>query len=104
MKVETSGQKQTSKIHSVNRCYYPGQKNRYRREIHEVDLQFDHVILCDIELRVRHRRDSRGCASRPRVADRSRCRMISHDCTVDQSHEYLGCNDFFGQGSIMLIS
>ena len=23
--------------------YYPGQKNRYSREIHEVDLQFDHV-------------------------------------------------------------
>ena len=31
--------------------YYPGQKNRYSREIHEVDLQFDHVILCYIELR-----------------------------------------------------
>ena len=31
--------------------YYPGQKNRYSREIHEVDLQFDHVISCDIELR-----------------------------------------------------
>ena len=27
--------------------------------------------------------------------------MISHDRTADQSHEYLGCNDFFfGQGSI----
>ena len=25
-------------------------KNRYSREIHDVDLQFDHVILCDIEL------------------------------------------------------
>ena len=25
--------------------------------------------------------------------------MISHDRTADQSHEYLGCNDFFGQGS-----
>ena len=24
---------------------------------------------------------------------------ISHDHTADQSHEYLGCNDFFGQGS-----
>ena len=31
-------------------CEYttPGQKNRYSREIHEVDLQFDHVILCGI--------------------------------------------------------
>ena len=26
-------------------------KNRHSREIHEVDLQFDHVISCDIELR-----------------------------------------------------
>ena len=26
-------------------------KNRYSREIHEVDLQFDHVISCDIERR-----------------------------------------------------
>ena len=25
--------------------------------------------------------------------------MISDDRTADQSHEYLGCNDFFGQGS-----
>ena len=48
---------------------------------------------------VRHRRDPRHCASRSRVADRSRCRMISHDRTADQSHEYLSCNDFFGQGS-----
>ena len=31
--------------------------------------------------------------------DWSRSRMISHDCSADQSHEYLGCNDFFGQGS-----
>ena len=25
---------------------------------------------------------------------------MSHDRTADQSHEYLGCNDFFGQGII----
>ena len=31
--------------------YYPGQKKRYSREIHEADLQFDHVISCNIELR-----------------------------------------------------
>ena len=49
---------------------------------------------------VPHRRDLSHCASRARVADRSRCRMISHDRTADQSHEYLGCNDFFGQGSM----
>ena len=33
------------------RCFYPGQKNRFRREIHEVDRRSDHVISCDIELR-----------------------------------------------------
>ena len=31
--------------------YYPGQKNHYSREIHEVDRQFDHVISYDIKLR-----------------------------------------------------
>ena len=34
-----------------SKCYYPGQKNRYSREIHEVDPRSDHVISCDIELR-----------------------------------------------------
>ena len=28
----------------MNKFYYPGQNDRYSREIHEVDLQFDHVI------------------------------------------------------------
>ena len=37
-------------------------------------------------------------APRARVADRSRCHMISHDSTADQSHEFLGCNDFFWPG------
>ena len=52
---------------------------------------------------VRQRRDSRTLrvASSRCIADRSRCRMISDDCTADQSHEYLSCNDFFGQGSNM---
>ena len=35
----------------------------------------------------------------PRVASMSNRISISHDRTADQSHEYLGCNDFFGQGS-----
>ena len=30
--------------------YYPGQKNRFSREIHEMDLEVDHVISCDIGL------------------------------------------------------
>ena len=73
--------------------------NRYSREIHEIDLQFNHVISCDIKRRfdIHATRGIPRVASR--VADRSRCRMISPDRTADQSHEYLSCNDFFGQGS-----
>ena len=43
------------------------------------------------------------CAPRARLANRSQCCMISHDCTADQSHEYLSCNDFFGQGSKLKV-
>ena len=74
-------------------------KNRYSQELHEVDLKFDHVIPCDIELRFDIDKTLGVCASWPRVADRSRCRMRSHDRTADQSHEYLSRNDFFGQDS-----
>ena len=45
------------------------QKNRYNREIYEVDLQFDHVISCDIELRFNIDATHGICASRARVAD-----------------------------------
>ena len=65
----------------------------------EVNLQFDHVISCDIELRFDVDATRGICASRTHVADRSQCYKISHDRTADQSHEYLGCNDYFGQGS-----
>ena len=77
--------------------YYPGQKIRYSRETHEADLQFDHVISCDIEVRFDIDATRGLCASRARVADRSRCCMISHDRTADQSHEYLGWNDFLAR-------
>ena len=87
------------KVGAEKSIYYLGQKNRYNREIHEADLQFDHMISCDIELRFDIDATRGLCALRARVADRSRCRMISDDRTADQSHEYLGCNDFFGQGS-----
>ena len=79
--------------------YYPGQKNRYSRDIHEIDLQCDHVISRDIdfdlqcELATRSYRESRRCRTEARY------RTMSHDRTVDQPHEFFGCNDFFGQGS-----
>ena len=67
--------------------YYPGQKNRYSREIH--DSGWSTVQSCDIvryRAATRHRRDAGHCSSRAHVADCSRCRMISHDRTADQSH------------------
>ena len=78
-------------------------KNRYRREIHEVDPTVRSCEIVRYRASVRHWRDPRLCASRARVADRSRCRMISHDRTADQSHEFLGWNDFFGQGSLLCV-
>ena len=82
---------------SYNACcyYYPGQKNRYSRDIHEIDPQCDHVISCNIdfdlqcELATRRYREPRRCRTEARL------RTISHGQTVDQSHEFLGCNDFF---------
>ena len=56
------------------------------------------MISYDIELRFDIDATRGICAWRARVTDWSRCRMISHDRTADQSHEYLGYNDFFGQG------
>ena len=55
----------TKKIQKIQKY----QKNRYNREIHEVDLQFDHVISCDIELRFNIDATHGICASRARVAD-----------------------------------
>ena len=112
--------------------YYPGQKNRYSRDIHEVDSQCDHeggveggveknlhqqpqkrLLVqiffntpwsCDIvrrrlrsasATRVRDAQTDRGSR---RCRTEARYRTVSHDRTVDQPHEFLGCNDFFGGG------
>ena len=87
-----------------NDCTTLAKKNRYSRDIHEIDLQCDHLISCDIdfdlqrELATRRGRESRRCRAEARY------RTISHDRTVDQTHEFLGCNDFLGQGSSMAFS
>ena len=44
------------------------------------------------------------CALRACVADRSQCRILSHDRTVDQAHGNLGCNDFFWPGVVLVWS
>ena len=79
--------------------YYPGQKNRYSWEIHEVDLQLDHVISCDVERRFDIDATRGICASLVALQIEVNVAWISHDRTADQSHEYLSYNDFFGQGS-----
>ena len=83
--------------------YYPGQKNRYSREIHEVDRQSDHVISRDIDFDLQREFATRSYRESRRCRTEARYRTISHDRTVDQPHEFLGCNDFFGQGSISTI-
>ena len=36
-------------LQCFNASYYPGQKNRSSRDIHEIDPQCDRVISCDID-------------------------------------------------------
>ena len=78
--------------------YYPGQKNRYSRDIHEIDPQCDHVISRDIDFDLqrelattRSYRESRRCRTEARY------RTISHDRTVDQPHEFLAVTIFLAR-------
>ena len=64
-KVIPHAKKKYKKIQKIQKY----QKNRYNREIHEVDLQFDHVISCDIELRFNIDATHGICASPARIAD-----------------------------------
>ena len=86
----------------IQHIYYPGQKNRYTAEIF--------VRLIRSAIRWYHATSTATCntSSRcavdlPRVTSMLSRSSISHDITWlnwDQPHEFLGCNDFFGQGSI----
>ena len=76
-------------------------KNRYSRDIHEVDPQCDHVISRDIDFDLQRELATRSYRESCRTE--ARYRTISHDRTVDQPHEFLGCNDFFGQGSSTVL-
>ena len=81
--------------------YYPGQKNRYSRDIHEIDPHCNHVISCEIDFNLQRELATRRAAGRVDVEpklDIARFHMIR---LSDQPHEFLGCNDFFGQGSIL---
>ena len=62
------------------------------------------TLLLDIEPRFDIDATRGICATRARVADGRRCRMIPHDRTVDQSHEYRGCNDFLARVVDLLVA
>ena len=53
----------TCKIISIKTNYYPGQKNRYSRDIHEIDPPCNHVKLCDIDFDLRREFATRSLAS-----------------------------------------
>ena len=89
-----------SSVQLLHCNYFPGQKKIVTAKI------FMRLIYSSIrwyQLRFDIDVTHGICALRARVADRSRCRMISQDRTVDQPHEYLSCNNFFGQGSIYTL-
>ena len=81
----------------------------YQRDIHTTLAK--KIVTAQIFMRLirsaimwYHATSTSICSARswhavPRVASMSNRSSISHDRTADQSHEYLGCNDFFGQGS-----
>ena len=76
----------------------------YSRDIHEVFPQCDHVISCDIDFNLQRELTTRRVAGRVDVEpklDIARFHMIRLSV---QPHEFLGCNDFFGQGSISNFS
>ena len=65
---------QMNKLRGISDALYNAnttlaKKNRHSREIHEVELQFDQVISCDIELQFDTDTTRGICALRPRVAD-----------------------------------
>ena len=80
--------------------YYPGQKNRYSRDIHEIDPQCDHGISIVIDCNLQRELTMCRCRGSRRRRTDARYHTISHDRTADQPHEFLGCNDFFGQDSM----
>ena len=44
--------------------YYPGQKNRYSRDIHEIDPHCNHVISCEIDFNLQRELATRKAAGR----------------------------------------
>ena len=55
--------------------------------------------LIDFDLQVQRELATISYRQSRRCRTEARYRTISYDRTVDQPHEFLGFNDFFGQGS-----
>ena len=62
--------------------YYPGQKNRYSRDIHEIDPRCDHVILCDINFDLQSERATRAVLQPAGRVDHGRCRSEARYHTI----------------------
>ena len=76
-------------------CTTLAKKNRYSRDIHEIDPQCNHVISCDIDFDLQLElatRRAAGCVDVEPKLDIARFHMIG---LSDQPHEFLGCNNFF---------
>ena len=63
-------------IHMYTRTHYPGQKNRYSRDIHEIDLQCDHEISCDIDFDLQRELATRRYCELRRCQTAARYHMI----------------------------
>ena len=76
---------------SSEKKYYPGQKNRCSRDIHEIDPQCNHVISGNIDFDLQHDSQRAGRVDVEPKLDIARYHLIG---LSDQPHEFLGCNDF----------
>ena len=66
----------TLRMHCVHdKTTQAKKKNCYSRDIHEVDLQFDHVILYDIDFGLPSTWSA--VSARKELADQSHCRKIA---------------------------
>ena len=93
-------------IYQMYTLLLPWPKKSLQPRIHEIDPQCDHVISCDINFDLQRELATHSChrcRSHRCWTERSeaRYRTISHDRAVDQPHEFLGCNDFFGQDTVI---
>ena len=81
----------------LNHTTLAKKKNRYSRDFHEVELQFDHVIPHDIDFHWKSTQPAGSERGELALQIEVDIALISHDRSVFLPHEYLGCNDFFAR-------